>query len=213
MQSKRLLHVLAAFLLLLTVSVITAPMVGAAAQVEVSATEDPAEFVVQVSGFHDNEEVSTWLTGPSQQVQASNYHTVNDRGRHTIRLHMARHFQPGRWAITVHGLESDHEAIGYFTLAYRGPDVLVTISPSVGPPGGIFTVLGNGFRAKEIVSYWLTGPDGVARTGGYVQVNETGQVNFVHALDPAALTGWWAISVYGLTSDHLGMAVFQVQSA
>jgi hypothetical protein len=185
--------------------------VGAAAAVSVTATDDPAVVVVLATGFRDDEEVSTWLTGPSQQVQAGNYRGTNGSGDVRFRLAIPRHFEPGRWAITVHGLDSDREAVGYFEAQALGPDEALAVDPAGGPAGTTFRFSGDGFEAGELVSYWTTGPDGATHDGGVVDAGSGGVVRFNYTVGAEAQPGTWTMSAYGQFSDRLAVAAFIVE--
>lgn len=201
---------IAMLVIAMLVSARSAMPTEAAAEIEITGTGDLSEFVCRISGFRDNEEVSTWFTGPHEQVMAGNYHTVNDRGRHTITLRLPRHLEPGRWAITVHGLESDREVIGYFELADRGRNATVVVTPATARPGELIRLDGRGYASDEMASYWMTDPAGVGRPGGYVQIDAAGNVVIMAPLPVDAPTGQWAVTVYGLSSDRLGVGLFQV---
>jgi hypothetical protein len=194
---------------LLTLLLISPPTTSAEAQVQISATMTPGVFEFRATGFRGNEAVSTWLTGPSQQVLATDYYKTRD-GQVTFQLRMPRHLEPGRWAITIHGLESDREAIGFFDVPVRGPDATLNVNQASGPPGTIFAFAGTSFQAGETVSYWLTGPDGRVYEGGYAEANSEGRVDFSHETDEDTQLGRWLMSAYGLTSDRLGIVAFVV---
>jgi hypothetical protein len=184
--------------------------VGAVASVEVTPTDDPAQFRFEARGFKDGEEVSTWLTGPADQVMATGVRDTDDRGRVSYRMRMPRHFQPGRWAITVHGLESDREAIGSFDLPLLGPDVGLTVNPARGPAGATFRFTSPDFDGGEIVSTWLTGPDGSVTDGERLDADGAGRIDFTYTAPAGAPSGTWAMSAYGWGSNHYGVATFVV---
>jgi hypothetical protein len=185
--------------------------VAAQAAVAVSAAGDAGQYEVLATGFGDNEEVSTWLTGPSQQVQASDGHETDGGGDVSFRLRIPRHFEPGRWAITVHGLDSGAEAIGYFEAAPRGPDLALIVAPASGPPGTTFAFEATGFDDGETVSYWLTGPDGATFVGGDADAAGDGAVRFTYTIGAGTQGGTWAMSAYGQASDRLAVATFAVE--
>jgi hypothetical protein len=187
-----------------------AATVGAQA-VSATATGDPAVVEVLATGFEDNETVSTWLTGPSQQVQASASHETDGGGDVSFRLRIPRHFEPGRWAITVHGLDSGAEAVGSFEVAARGPDLALGVSPASGPPGTTFAFSGAGFEGGETVSYWLTGPGGATYEGGEADaIGGDGAVSFSYTVGAGTQGGAWAMSAYGQASDRLAVTTFTV---
>src|SRR5689334_7905704 len=108
-------------LVLVGLLAVTGLRLNAAAEVEVTQLTDAGDYSFFATGFKDNETVSTWLTGPAGQVMATDNETATDRGKARFDMHLPRHFEPGRWAITVHGLKSDSEAVGWFDLPVRGP--------------------------------------------------------------------------------------------
>jgi hypothetical protein len=98
-------------LLIALVAASTPSIVSAEPRVAVTLTATSGVYRFDARGFRKEEDVSTWLTGPNEQVMATSIHTTDDRGRVDFRQRMPRHFQPGRWAITVHGLSSPRCAL------------------------------------------------------------------------------------------------------
>jgi hypothetical protein len=197
-------------LALLAPLALPAAPVAAQAAVTVTATGDPGQYEVVATGF-DDEDVSTWLTGPSQQVQASDSHSTDSSGDVDFRLHIPRHFEPGRWAITVHGLDSGEEAVGYFEVEAREADLTLDVSPASGPPGTTFAFSGSGFEGGETVSYWLTGPDGATHEGGEADaIGGGGVVTFSYTIGAETQGGTWTMSAYGQSSYHRAAATFTV---
>lgn len=176
----------------------------------VEPTGDPQTFVIRAGGFRSRERVSTWLTGPSQQVIATNSYRAASDGELEFEQRLPRYYQPGRWAITIHGLESGNEAIAYFQFYHPGPNATLAVSPASGPPGTVFTFSSGGFDADEGVAYWLTRPDGQALEGGYARPDAGGAVTFSYVVLPGMPAGLWHMSLYGDTSDRLGIATFLV---
>jgi hypothetical protein len=209
-MSATLLRRLAGALLVLLLLSVAAPSIGAAATVEITATATPAVYRVEARGFRDGEEVSAWLTGPSQQVMASGTREADDRGRLSFRLRLPRHVQPGRWAITLHGLTSDREVIGFLDVPLLGPDVTLSVSPAGGAAGTTFRFTSPDFRGGELVSYWLTDPDGTVAAGGRLTAGADGHIDFSYTLAAGATPGRWAMSAAGWESDHYGVASFTV---
>jgi hypothetical protein len=208
---RRALISLLAILAMLGTMLLALPAapVGAAA---VTATITPTPGIVEftATGFRADENLSTWLTGPRQQVQAAAGQKANGRGEAVFQLRIPRHFEPGRWAITVYGLRSDDQAIGFFEVGARGPDLALAVNPASGPAGTTFIFSGSGFEQGEKVGYWLTGPDGVAYEGGVVVAGAGGSVSFSYTIGLGTRGGRWVMSAYGLHSDRLAEGVFTV---
>ena len=75
-----------------------------------------ADIRIDFFGFQPNEQASYWLTDPDEAVFGVPETIQADaQGRFTGRL-TTRGLYPGRWAVTVHGLSSNHESVGVFCL-------------------------------------------------------------------------------------------------
>jgi hypothetical protein len=196
--------------LLLALLLSTARPVGAEPRVESAPTGTPGVFEFVATGFAAHEMVSTWLTGPSQQVVATSRHKVDNRGAIGFTLRLKRHLEPGRWAITVGGWESGREAITTFDAPVRVPDINLAVSPPDGPAGTTFTFAATGFEEGERVSYWLTGPDGRAVDGDWLKAGRVGRVEFAVSMNADVPRGQWVMTAYGQSSDRLGMVSFIV---
>jgi hypothetical protein len=183
------------------------------ARVAVTPTSRLGEFKVDVRGFFKDETLSTWLTGPSQQVFRTNDYQTTNRGRVDFRLFMLRHFQPGPWAITVVGQRSGHEVIARFENPDRGRNASVAMSETSLRLGDTVRVTGAGFGRNERVSYWYTLPDGsAARGGAEIESRSDGTVEFTVTVSrPDLEEGGWALSVYGFNSDNYGVATFEIR--
>jgi hypothetical protein len=205
-------RVLVVPVVLITLVTLMSPTVSAEQRVLSALTSEPGTFEFLALDFGENERVSVWVTGPQQQVQAmDDIYTTNRDGNVGFTIRMPRHFQPGRWAITVHGLNSEREAIGFFEMPALGPDVALDIDRTSGPAGTTFAFGSNAFRSGEQVDYWLTGPDGRAYVGGAATVNSAGRLDFVYTIPAGAQPGQWTMSAYGMESNRLGQAQFTVE--
>jgi hypothetical protein len=199
---------LAAIVMLPLTLALTAPPLAAAPSVEVIPQVTPGTFRFVARDFEDDEEVSSWLTGPSDQVQESGIYQTDSRGDVSFTLRMPRHFEPGRWAITIHGFNSGLEVIGYFWMPDLGPNTPLTVTPEEGPRGTTFVFRGTGFDAFEPVDFWPTGPDGTAYEGGQAGARSDGSVEFQFVFGQETGTGPWAMSAYGMNSGRLGVVHF-----
>ncbi len=198
--------------LILALLATTAPArMEAAAILLVAPTTTPGVFSFLGRDFQDNEDVATWLTGPHLQVQANRKYKATSQGDVNFTLLLPRHFEPGRWAMTVHGLTSGREAIAYFDVPARAADIPLMVSPTSGKAGTTFTFASDSFAASETVNYWLSGPDNRAYQGGTLIANLNGQVSFTFTIGSGTLPGMWVMSAYGMESDHQGAAVFTVE--
>jgi hypothetical protein len=204
---------IAALLGLPSVLLPTAPAVSAGpARMTIAPTSRLGEFKIEARGFRKEEDVSAWLTGPNQQVVEAGDHSTDIRGRVDFRMFMLRHYQPGRWALTMVGLRGREEAIEYFESPDRGLNATADMSATSLNIGDTVTVTGEGFKGEERVSYWFTLPDGSAGRGSSDAVTDRlGNVTFSFVVArPDLEIGGWALSVYGYDSDRYAVTPFEV---
>jgi hypothetical protein len=188
------------------------PVAAGPARMTISPTSKLGEFEIEARGFYKDEDVSAWLTGPSQQVAEVGDFSTDLRGRIKFRVFMLRHYQPGQWALTLAGLRSREEAIEYFESPDRGLNATAVMSATSLNIGDTVTVTGEGFKGDERVSYWFTLPDGSATRGASDAVTDRlGNVTFSFVVArPDLEVGGWALSVYGYDSDRYAVTPFEV---
>lgn len=210
---RRLLLGLLTSLLIVGSWLPAASSVAAAPRLEVSPTGTPGLFEFIATGYRVNETISTWLTGPSQQVVASSLRKVDQVGGVLFTVRLPRFYEAGRWALTAHGLRSNEQAIVFFDLPDRGADIEAELQPAAGSPGTTFVMTASGFRARERVSTWLTGPDGGTSDGPVVAASSAGAIRIEIFTQPDMPPGQWALSAYGGQSDRLALATFRLLPA
>jgi hypothetical protein len=93
------------------------------------------------------------------------------------------------------------------------PDVPLAVNPTRLPPGGAFVATGAGFQPNETISYWFTAPDGRSVPGDFTLAGLDGSLEFTYTMSLSSPGGLWALSAYGESSDHLGVAFFAVVGA
>jgi hypothetical protein len=86
------------------------------ANVNPTSAKVGADIQVEVFGFQPNERASYWLTDPDGAVFGSQQIiNMDGQGRFNGRL-STEGMYPGRWALTAHGLNSNHESVGVYCL-------------------------------------------------------------------------------------------------
>lgn len=164
-----------------------APPLPADVSASVTPRSGPPGTVFQfnATGFKDGEKVGIWLTAPDQstfdagfQARANSEGSIADE---EIALQTDGTFPPGIWSFNARGIDSEHEAIGYFRItpgaAVTAPpgdpaklgiiihDQLpvqgsVFIVPMAAPSGTQFVFLAEGYSPDEGIESWVTRPDG-----------------------------------------------------
>jgi len=199
-----------ALALLITLLLLTAPVVTAASVTRFAPTERPGEFRVEARGFRAGEEVSIRLLGPSGQNVKFGHDDANQRGNVRFTLFIPRHFEAGQWTLRLRGRDSDKEAEATFEAPRRLPNAVLNVSQATAAPGTTLVFTSGDFSGGEEVSYWLSSPAGENLPGGVVHADLGGQLSFVYTIPLSAQPGVWQMTAYGQESDNQGAAVFTV---
>ena len=169
------------------------------------------------AGFTRGERVATWFTAPDQSVLGGGFaDAVGDTGRVEVAFKVPKDAIGGRWAITAYGGVSKTPVVATFEVQGRDPATAaaqVAVAPPSGPPGTKFAFAALGFNGKELVSYWLTGPDGVIHAAypERAKTNKDGRVDLTWTAPASALRGTWVITIQGLRSDVARGVPFRIQ--
>ena len=169
------------------------------------------------AGFTRGERVATWFTAPDQSVLSGGFaNALGDAGRIEVAFKVPKDAIGGRWSITAYGGASKTPVVATFEVQGRDPAGTMpqaAVAPVSGPPGTKFAFAALGFKGKERVSYWLTGPDSVihaARPAG-AKSSKDGRVDLTWTAPANALRGTWVITIQGLESDVARGVPFQIQ--
>ncbi len=123
-----------------------------------------------------------------------------------------RFWEPGYWAITVHGIDSKAEGIATFEVQAGPPSGRLDSDAAVISPGGRINFHGYGFKNYELVSVWVTRPDGSAEKLKGSPLTAVGaEVYFYYDTLPGALDGVWSMTAYGNESDRLLITTFEIK--
>src|SRR5215211_5962708 len=117
------------------------------------------------TGFARGERVVTWATAPDQAVIGGETAVAKGaEGRIKVSFRVPKDAIGGRWALTAFGRTSMTPVVATFDVQGRTADITMpqaAVAPASGPPGTRFAFAALGFKSKEKVSYWFTGPDGL----------------------------------------------------
>jgi hypothetical protein len=169
------------------------------------------------SGFTKGEQVAIWATAPDQTVIGGNFEFAKgDTGEIDIGFDVPQDALGGRWSLTAYGFISKTPVIATFEVQGRDPATATPqawVAPASAAPGSQFDFAALGFKKKETVSYWFTGPDGVIHAA-YPEgdkANSNGRVDLSWRAPADAIRGTWVITIQGLTSGVARGVPFEIR--
>jgi len=169
------------------------------------------------AGFRRDEKVAIWATAPDQTVIGGDFaYAQDDVGRIEVAFEVPGDAIGGRWSLTAYGFVTKTPVITTFEVQGRDPATATpqaSVAPASGPPGTEFMFAALGFKNKETVSYWFTGPDGLihgAYPGGDSS-NGSGRVDIRWRAPTDAPRGAWVITIQGLRSNVARGVPFEIR--
>jgi len=169
------------------------------------------------AGFTPGERVASWLTAPDQAVLGGEFGIDADAdGRVELAFKIPKDAIGGRWAITAYGLLSQTPVIATFDVQGRDPASAgpqAAVAPQSGPPGTRFAFAAFGYRSKELVSYWFTGPDGAVHDAypEGARTTKSGRVDIGWTAPLDAPRGTWVITIQGLKGNVARGVAFEIR--
>jgi hypothetical protein len=188
-------------------------------------------FVFTASGFTPGEAVALWLTAPDQstfggnrQVMADGQGALSGAG---LSFSADASLAEGLYSFNAQGLSSGHAARAFFRLS-RAPapgdpallgrllhDQLprqgqAFIVPLAAPPGASFMLAGAGFAADEVLSAWLTGPDGRSTPLDPAQLSRENGTAQLLIVSNGLPEGVYTAVIQGRSSQVLAAASFKL---
>ena len=171
------------------------------------------------TNFRFDELVGVWITFPDGRVLGLDNENVraNKAGAFTTSLRLDGQFATGLHRISARGKVSGRGGIASMMLMGGGglPATVGTqlrFIPESAPQNGSLEMYGSGFAAKENVSLWMTRPDGIVISLGYVQVCNEGLFGMDLALPASLPIGQYNLTARGNTSGNVTTAQFTVRS-
>ncbi|MGI8690377.1 MAG: hypothetical protein ACR2M3_17495 [Thermomicrobiales bacterium] len=183
------------------------------------------------SGFTANEAISVWETPPDNSpVTALPSVQADTTGAFTDSVTFP---SAGNWQVTAQGHASAHQVIGRYavtdpssttsapsTASATATTTPVSSSTFTSPftdvpvkatAGTEVTYTATGFNAGEMVTAWITPPDGSAVTPlPSVQASSTGRAT---VSTPFGTAGLWQITLHGRDSGHQVVGKYQVSAS
>jgi hypothetical protein len=169
------------------------------------------------SGFQAEEEVSYWVTAPSQNTPIySSTREITADGNGWVRWEwtIPATAQQGRWRMVVFGEESELQQHIDFDVLAPGTNEPATahVEPLSGPAGTTFFFWASGFKAGELLEHWLTDPEGQTMSDEQpLYADEGGSVTLQWTSPPEALAGTWMMVIQGSRHRHTVEIAFTVE--
>jgi hypothetical protein len=217
-----MLHLIRNSSLIIVLLALLALPEAARAQSLTLAPEQPSVAAGQTigfvgTGFTRGEQVAIWATAPDQTVIGGDFEFAKgDEGRIDVGFEVPEDAIGGRWSLTAYGFVTKTPVITTFEVQGRDPATAVhqvSVAPSSGAPGSQFAFAALGFRSKEKVSYWFTGPDGKVYDA-YPEgdrANSDGRVDITWRAPADAIHGIWVITIQGLKSNVARGVPFEIR--
>jgi hypothetical protein len=129
----------------------------------------------------------------------------------------------GCYTFTVHGIWSGREAASEFVvipLIGRAPDpgptTLQVEDNTTGDPSGLqgatVDIFGRGFLAREVISVWITAPDGTVLDYPQQQTSDVGSFESTFLFTELHPVGHYAFTALGTVSGYQVISHFQLDS-
>jgi hypothetical protein len=127
----------------------------------------------------------------------------------------------GCYTFTVHGLWSNREASSEFVVLPQvgaapdsGPTTLTvednTTSDPSGQHGALVDLFGRGFLAREVISVWITAPDGTVLDYPQQQASDVGSFESTFEFTEQHQVGRYAFTALGTLSGYQVIAYFDL---
>ncbi|HEU5090601.1 MAG TPA: hypothetical protein VFT99_24275 [Roseiflexaceae bacterium] len=127
-------------------------------------------FSVAAGGFDAQERIAVWLTGPDGAVDSLDAITRPDGRGNISAVFKVPRATEGNWAVTAQGASTGRKVIVPFKVTrdfVAGPGTPRprnrngSVSPAEGNQRTQFRISATGFRANEVLEFWITSPDGL----------------------------------------------------
>lgn len=172
-------------------------------------------FQFFATGFEPFEEIDTWAFWEPDEY--TTYHVEQEveadaDGRAAWEWMAPADAPGGQWNMVARGYQERKLHIIAFTIDGPVPtqQARAGVTPETGPPGTTFTFFGEGFNSDNLVTYWLTDPDGrTVRVGDgsdgkeadEAHVDDNGRVEITWVSPADAKRGFWIMTMTATKTD------------
>lgn len=149
--------------------------------------------------------------------------TTTPGGDYYYTFQTSNKWQYGCYTFSAHGAASNRDASGSFVLVpkiggqpFAGPTTLNVVDNTTGDPSGLHGALvninGRGFLANEVISVWITAPDGTVIDYPQQQASEVGSFVSTFRFDEHFKVGDYSFTALGTRSDYQVISKFRLDS-
>lgn len=165
---------------------------------------------ITASGFAANETVALWITFPTGEVVSVGNVQANGNGAFGETLFVPGELPIGRHLVTARGSTSGNTTITPLVVQYGNglpvPGAQLAADLGRAQQRTILSLEGDGFSANEIVSFWLTQPNGAVLPLGDVRTDENGVLAVEIYLAQDLPVGVHYLSFRSSQSEQVGFA-------
>lgn len=162
------------------------------------------------NGFGKRERITTWASSVHGAVYPTDSADTSSNGDVAVTITARRFWEPGWWAVTLHGSSTGREAVATFQVQATPPDGRLDVEPVTVRVGSIVRFHGAGYRSDEKVSIWTTHPDQSATALDVDIGRNDGDIYFSYTIPGNAPIGRWYMTAYGNNSERFLIAAFTV---
>lgn len=189
---------------------------SAGVQINVDIVQKPQGqcFIFSGSGYRAGETISVWIRFPANEIEDLGKIAASSGGAFQDEICFGRLDPEGLYYYTAYGNASQRTGIATFNLRrgdYLGVQpgaATLLVQPASARQLEVVTLIGTGFRAGEVVSLWVTLPDGVVLPL-FRGVTADGTFAEDIRLPPLPI-GRHYFSAYGQTSGLRAVAAFDL---
>jgi hypothetical protein len=162
-------------------------------------------FNVNAQGFYPGETVFYWPTGPDGvPLDGREKLTADAEGKVSFSWQSPRLMNAGEWQLNLEGQSSRRDGRIPFTIIAPENGPAITVTPSSGGPGTVFSFRATGYNDIEFVYTWLEDPNRTRIDGPQDQrADRYGVVEWQWTAPADAVGGQWTMFVRGENNKRL----------
>jgi hypothetical protein len=176
---------------------------------------EDSKVIVQIAGFQPNESITIWQTYPDYTVNPIGNYAVNSAGIYRMELVIDGNQPVGEHHFSARGNMSGIMVIAPFEVLAPevnvSQEVYIEVTTDMdGTQGESFMVTGSGYHMRELVSIWITLPDGTVQHVANKRAKSDGSWSASLSFSEKDPIGQYFVTGYGVMSERTGVASFIV---